>query len=473
MKKSKLIRLYETFDSQQLEWLRKWINSPVHNKHPDVTKLFEYLLSKNKLTPRVLDKEKVFAYIYPERSYNDLRLRHLMSLGVKNMEQFVSFSLQEKEETAHYIRLTTYCINNSLDKYARQYIKKAKKQLDKTKQQNAAHFYYQYQLEQAIFEQRGTKTRIRTTNLQAIFDQHATAFIIETLRYACKAASHQNIYKGHYDIPLLEHILEQVTSSDKYVENTAIQFYYYSYKALTEPEEEAHFATLQQLLFEHKDALPASELKDIYLVAINYCVKRLNTGHEEYVSAVFELFKYGLEYETLIEDGKLSRFTYHNIFSASLRLKEHKWTADFIEKYTSYLEDEYQNNYQLFAYSKLAFSKGNYAKTLDLLWQVEFDDLFLNLQAKTMLIKIYYENEDHDALESLLSSFYVFLQRKDIMSYHRSNYKNIIRFTQKIERIPSFDKKGIAKLRQQIEEANPLTERQWLLDQLDDLNKVE
>lgn len=105
---------------------------------------------------------------------------------------------------------------------------------------------------------------------------------------------------------------------------------------------------------------------------------------------------------------------------------------------------------------------------MDLLLQVEYDDIFLNLDAKIILLKIYLANGDYEALDSLLDSTKVYLGRKgkSVMSYHQENYKNILRFTQKIITLPAYDKKAKATLIKEIKTIRPLTERQWLLDTL-------
>ena len=86
---------------------------------------------------------------------------------------------------------------------------------------------------------------------------------------------------------------------------------------------------------------------------------------------------------------------------------------------------------------------------------------------KTMLLKIYYEEDEYDALESLLESMKVYLKRKKVIGYHKDVFQNMLKYTQKLVRINPFDKDKRVALRQEIEEASPLTERPWLLEQID------
>ena len=149
-----------------------------------------------------------------------------------------------------------------------------------------------------------------------------------------------------------------------------------------------------------------------------------------------------------------------------LRLEEYDWVADFITNYAAHLEEAYRANYYHYNLCKWYFAKGEYDKALERLIQVEYDDLFLNLDAKTTLMKIYYETENFIPLEAFFHSFGIYLQRKDIMGYHRKNYQHILRFTKKLLTLPAYDKVGKAALQQSILETQPLTERPWLLQQL-------
>ena len=66
---------------------------------------------------------------------------------------------------------------------------------------------------------------------------------------------------------------------------------------------------------------------------------------------------------------------------------------------------------------------------LKLLQKAEFGDLLLNLAARSLQLKIYYELQELDLLDSHLQAFRTFLRRKKELGYHRDNYLNTVRFT--------------------------------------------
>ncbi|MCP4440536.1 MAG: hypothetical protein GY810_16445 [Aureispira sp.] len=465
MHKSKLIQTLQAFNSQELELLKKWIYSPVGCQHPETQKLLLNLISKRKLSDKTANKNLVFRQLYPQKPYDDSKLRTLMNRSLQVLENFVHFSLQKKDAFSKNKALVNFYQSRQLPKYAQQYIQKAQKLQKQQFSQDSQYYYQQYQLEQEIFDQKGTATRMRQTNLQTIFDHHYIAFALETLRHACTAITHQNLYNSRYKIPLLEQLLNDISHNIAYKDIPAIQLYYHSYMALSYPEKEKHFEELKKLLIHQHNILSESETKSIYVIAINYCVRRLNTGSEHYVQAVFELYEHGLDSSILIEKNILSRFTYKNIVAIALRLKEHQWVDRFIQKYTSYLELDYQENYGYYAKAKLLFSQDDFDATLQLLAQVEFDDIFLNMDAKLMLLKIYYERQYFDSLDALITSFRRFLQRKETIAYLKAIYENIINLTEKLIKLTP-DKASKLALQEEINTTTPLTERPWLLAQL-------
>lgn len=468
MYNSKLIHIIDVLTSEERELLKKWLYSPAHNQREDRLKLLSFLLSKRNLTPKTTATKAAYIHVYGKGMYEDKKWKKLMNLCVQLLEDFIHFSTHKKNAFSKQKALISFFQEHNLNKYTQQYLKKARTKQAADTLSNSQHFQQQYELEELVFDYQNTTTDSNTTNLQPIFNNHYVAFILNTLHYACEAMTHQRLYNSTYNIPLLEPILVDIETG-KYDSIPSVQMYYHSFMALKNPKDEVHFEWLQALMFQHYDVLTPKEIKSLYLIAINYCVRQLNNGAEKYVQAVFDLYQYGLEHQILIENNILSRFTYKNIVAAAIRLKEYKWVIQFIEVHTPLLESTYQKPYALYAKAKLHFAQGNFDHTLELLTQVEFDNLFLSMDAKTMLIKIYYERGHFEALDSLLTSFNRFLQRKSILAYQRKIHKNMIKLTTKLFNLPLQNKAKIEELRQEIIQTNPLTEKPWLLVQLNKL----
>jgi hypothetical protein len=103
---------------------------------------------------------------------------------------------------------------------------------------------------------------------------------------------------------------------------------------------------------------------------------------------------------------------------------------------------------------------------LELLQKVNYRDTFVNLAAKTLLLKTWYELDELDTLQSHLDAMRNFIHRKRVLGYHRTNYLNIIKYTDKLLNVNRLDKKEVAKLKEIIEQEENLTEKEWLLEKI-------
>lgn len=462
-----MIQLYQSLDSNAIEAFNKWVSSPIHNPNPIIIKINKYLTSRRKITARSVEKERLTKYLYGEVLRDDMQLRRDCSKMVKVLENFIQFSMSKKDYFKALLNYTNYCKSKDLDKFAQQGLKKAQKLLNNQTQQDANYYYQCFRLEQAWMEHKGTQDRTNTTNLQSIFDHLSTSFIIQYLYFACAAITHQNLYKTSYATPFLDYILK-ICQEEPYIQIPAIQLYYHAYQCLANPKKEEHFEQLEQGLQEYFSILPISEMRNLYLVAINYCIKRLNTGTAFYVQKGFDLYRKGLEQAILLDkNGEISPFTFSNTVSLGIRLEQFAWVGSFIPQYATYLNHNLRERYILYTNSKLYFAQGDYKKAMQLLVQTNYDDLFLNIDSKMMLLKIYYEEGSYDTLDALLHSFQQFINRKITMGYHKTNYSNIISFTRKLMELPQrITFQQLEKLKNQIQSTEILTEKKWLLDQL-------
>ncbi|MCH2045659.1 MAG: hypothetical protein MK212_16200 [Saprospiraceae bacterium] len=463
MHKSKLVQILSVLDRKEKEAFRKWINSPIALQHDEARQLLIFLLGKKKITERTVQKENIFELLYPNTTYDDLRLRHTINIAYNSILNFVRFLELKKDHFINEKVLIRYLYEHNLKKKSQQQIQKTQKTLEKSSAQNGAYYYQQYQLEEIIFQVNSSGTRVEETNLQKLVNQHHIAFVIDSLRHACTALTHQRIYKKTYEIPMLSSILE---TCKHLIHIPAVQLYFYAYQTMQDANNTANFDQLKQLLLAYPNILTLNETKNIYLIAVNFCIKQFNSGVQEFNQELLDLMKYGLNKSILLDNGELSRFSYKNIVTAALRAKELDWTWSFIQTYTSKIPVAYQETYQAYALSRYYYENGDYDQCQTLLAQIEFDDVFLNMSTKLLLLKIYYEQSYTDLLDAHLQSFRRYLERKKIVSYAKTNYKNIIRFVELLGGVLHTEQDKISKLAEEIAKTNPLTERLWLQTQL-------
>ncbi|MCB0544552.1 MAG: hypothetical protein KDC70_13595, partial [Saprospiraceae bacterium] len=216
---------------------------------------------------------------------------------------------------------------------------------------------------------------------------------------------------------------------------------------------------------EHAAAFSLAETHDLYLMAINFCIRRINRADEQYFREIFDLYRSGLQHGALLEDGILSRWTYNNIALTAMRLREFDWTKQFLTDFMPFLPETHREGAYNFNIARYYYDTGDYRQAMQHLLRMEYDDVLQNLAAKTILCKIYFELDEVDALENQLDSIQIYLRRKKVLGYHKENYTAIVRLMRKLLATGGSAQAG-ARLRREIEQAPVLTEREWMLRQL-------
>ncbi|MFT7453104.1 MAG: hypothetical protein ACI9VN_003841, partial [Patescibacteria group bacterium] len=234
----------------------------------------------------------------------------------------------------------------------------------------------------------------------------------------------QAVYKTEYHFGLLQEMIHYIEEQGL-LKIPAIEMYYYCYNALTQPAELHYFEKLKTALFKYAFLFPEKEIKDLFLLTINYCVKRLNEGNRLFVPDLLDLYKEGLRQEYLLTSGVLSLFTYHNVATMGLIQKDYDWVEQFNADYKSHIEKQHRESSYSYNMARLAYSRKNYDDVFLLLQKVNYKDILFNLAIKTIALKTYFELGEIDLLESHMDAMQNYIRRKKDIGYHRELYSNL------------------------------------------------
>ncbi len=471
MENSHLIALLRALEKEEVRALRKWASSPAHNTRQDVSDLLHYLLTGDHLrSARHLEKERVFRVLYPEKEYRDADMRQVMYFLRKLVDAFLVYQeLAADAVRSQAMLCRAYRKRHLSDLFRRAMVAGQALQAEQP-YRNRQYFENEYLLQLERYSHLSGQGRNVPLNLQEVSDANDLAYLANKLQLSCIMFSHQAVYKTRYRMPLLGEVTNHVETEPDMLRHPAIAMYYYSYMSLSHPGEPHYFRSLKDQLGRHHPLFPPEEMRVLYLLAINYCIARINAGESAFYQETFDLFCEGLERKLLLENGQLSRFTFSNAVLAGLNLQRYEWVRGFLEEYGPCLPERHRTAYVGFYTARLLYEQGAYGEAMQLIAPYEYDDILMNLQAKTILLKIYYELGELNALDSLLDSMTAYLQRKQVMGYHRTIYKNLLRYTRKLLRLPGRGGVPAERLREEIRAAEPLMEKKWLLAQLEALH---
>lgn len=466
MEKSKLGSVFFSLTNKELKEFSLFISSPYYNRRQEVIALFSFLMEHKELPIGSITKEKAWKYVFPDEQYDDGQMRYTMSFLLKCLKEFLIQKEVSKNESYTSILLCRALRHRGIDDLYKKEMQRTVSLQEKQPYRNA-HFHYNNYLLQLEHEEvfSSQDNRVGDPPLQKSIDELTHFYISDILRQSCSALSYQSMLKGDYILNFQKEVLEHVANSD-YSDKPAISIYYNGYRAMSDLDDEEHFKILKRLIHQYWSKFPMEESRSIYVLAINCCIKRLNKGKRQYIRECFELYRSGLENKVLLENGVISNYTYTNASKLALALKEFEWVESFLREYKTYLPANDRENVFNYNLAFVYFQKPDYENAMVLLQKVDFKNVLNNLDVRRMLLRIYYELEYYDLLESLLDSFKIYLSRQKNIGYHKDNYANLIYFVKKMLRTNLHDRAAKSKLVAEVEATPSIAEKSWLLEQL-------
>lgn len=467
MIQSKLIQLLQTFSTEEWRLFNEFVASPFFNKKKDLISFCTYLkqLAPN-FPPKKTQKNKIYKAVFPNKQYDEKHLSYLMNYLLELAEQFLGWKLMKEKKTVLGLNSLAALADRKLLKHYNQKYRKMIKLINDQQTQDD-HFYLNQFMVSEIAAKEFEKRMVRTFNqhFQEGVDHLDHFYFLHKLKYSCEMIDRQQVLAVNYDLHFLEETKAYILQKENIPPD--IEIYLNVIMMLTEENADPYFLQLKKSFQQNFNVFPRASRKDIYFYLINFCLRKIRKGEKKYVAEALDIYWDGIQNETLFEQGFLSPWTFTNVVKLALRLERYDWIQDFIWKNESKMEESFRENALYYNLSELYYYTKNYEKALEHLNQVKFSDLNYHLGSRVILIKIYFETNESHALTSLIASFTIFLKRnKNISNNLRQTYLNFCDLLNQILRKKATKSDDI-KLK--IQETPLLTDRQWLMDALENI----
>ena len=460
---SKAISYLHSFTRTEWQSFLAMLPSLNASKYKDISPLIQYLES---LYPnweeQTLEKQVYFKKAYPKKKYDDKLVRYQLSYLKGYIEQFLVIQSVLKNKLLYQAQLEQEVLERKLFHQYSAIHEKSKEELAKSPIRDAEYYYqaYQYELLQLSYHSM-THTRNEKNNIEQVLKNLDSFYLAKKLQIASEVINIRNILSTDYTMFMLDEIMSYL-SHHAYNETPVIQVYLLIIRTLQDPDEEAHYLQLEQVLKTYMSQFTRKELYEIYQYLQNYCIKKINLGAIAYQQKLFENYQTQMENDILIYSGQISQWDYKNIVTIALRMQAYDWAENFIMKYKNYIPEEHKENAYSYNYANVLFRKGNYDKSLKLLQQVNMTDVYYKLDARSMLLKTYYELNEYATLQYHAQAFKKFLRRDNIISpYQKEIYSNMISYVMKMQQAKG-TKSKIKKIQKEIEQATKTADIAWL-----------
>ena len=476
MKELKIYKSLLQLDIMELNRFHKFLISPYFNIDERLVKLYEFYNEKrkSKTIASMVTEADVWAANF-HGALDGKLLRRLNSDLLSHLATFLGVEeLQKHKLMINNLKLKGIGSKN-IPELMLSVSRSNKTVLNRYHDNSSLSYYHQYLYEKINFEQKNIDTIKQSKakledeiTLDKISDNLDQFYIIEKLKLYIDLLSWQKSFKIDKTIkhiPRLKEILQEQDAT-----NDLITAYLIIIKTLEEPEEIKYFKLLRSIVSRNKNTFSKEDFKYIYNSLISTSVNRMNKGIDEFIVLSFEVYKEALRLNAITQNGNILETTFNNIVAIACRNKEYVWVDDFISEYGKMLPNKTRENALSFSLARVEFYKKNFETVIDMLQTVEYDMGMYNLNSKSILLFSFYEMRELDALDSLLNSFKVYVNRdKTITASRKRAYNKMLNFLKRIANVNPRDKKKIASIKAKLQETKGVLNKAWLLEKIDEL----
>jgi hypothetical protein len=474
MTDSKLYSVLTHFDKIEQNRLRKYVRSPYFNVNELLMSFLDVLFAHINANGKAgeLTKELIWAALYQKEAYNDVRFRKLTSDLLKLIEDFLA---QEKYETDD-LQKASYLLSaigeKKFDKLHKSSIKSARELLKQQNEKPSSFYYAQYLIEKNYYYMSEVELkRAEKTNVEDIINNLDHFYLAEKLKWYNTVLIQKNLISHEYHLLFIDEIISHLEKY-QYQNIPTVAIYYKLYLAQTEIENEEHYFELKKLISQYWLLFPITEADYLFGSLLNYCIKRLNQVksdifYHEFLNVYKEILS-----KNIFPNNELNPWSFKNAVQIALRLGEYEWAEKIIKNYSPKLPHEFRANAVSYNLALVYFYQKKYNDVIQQLQSVEYEDIGYNLNAKSMLVAIYYELDSDDALLSLMDSFKTYLHRhKDIAENKRMHYLNLMKYVRKLLKLNKGSKAEIENIKKEMEEDRKIgiASEKWILEKLAEL----
>jgi len=455
-------------DLQTTEWeeLKRFTQFRFPRIRQDVYRTLD-VLRNHSASENPITREQLHHWLFKNRPYNDKVIRYLLTDTNKVVFEYFSFKqLAKKPEVQQTLLLQELSDRKCFRAFEKTYNQELKRL------ETAAHIYpsalnYSYELHALK-----AKTELESgQRSSAVFEQSSLYldhyFVAKKLQISAERINLNFILNKEWNDPFLSTILQQIDGG--FFSNSAyIGLYRLIIKTLTEPENEAVFSQLKQDVPQLADRLSEDERSDLYQYLLNYCIRRVNAGRLTFQNELLSVYQSALKNGALLSNGRISQWDFKNVVTVALRVGEFDYAREFIYNYKQSLAPDQRKNALAYNLANLHFYQANHRAAIKQLQLVDLDDVFYRLDARSILLKSYYELDDTDALFYHATAFRSMLNRnRKISDNQRKLYLNLIKHTLSLSRAAG-EKQKVNAVKERVKNNPNVADLSWLEGKLAD-----
>jgi len=460
---SQLYQLLTALSSRQRQRFLLFVQSPYYNQRSELSSLAQMLITS---LPKLPQKELAYRQLFPTRSYRDSHWRLLQSDLLQLLESFLGVAYQDAfTSTEQQLRLL---ITHRELRQPKRY-SAAQRRVERmvpTLPHGIRRARLDYEIASVHIDSLYSNRELSLDYINSLQGYLNRAYVLESIKLAAIGLSMRTITPNERQSLITE--VEELIIPDKLIDDIPLALHYYGFQLLTKPENAeafSHFKRLQP----HLRELATSEARDLLMIAVNYCIRRVNAGEDSAGEAALDLYAFGLENEFLLDNGRLPRITFSNVVALALKAGADERARDFIDRFTALLPAQYRQSTEALNRARLAYAGNQLSASMEYLRSARDQDVLTTLNIKILQMRVYHQLGEMRLLDAHLDALDIYLRRrKDSLDYHYKAYRELVSFVRKYRRLNHYDLARMELFKKEVLASKVLPERDWLIGILDE-----
>ncbi len=483
--KNILIDLLESLSVSEFSRFIRFVESSFFNTDKSVLTLL-YTLDKKILEKRTFDEaaqKEVYEYVFLKKKESlktftkkqKAMLGAKMGLLTKLVKQYlIIIALEENSACEKELLYSKLLEKKQFNVMSRQ-LNKDKKNIEATRVKGIKTYNYAFRVEEGLLDFYYQNGRLMDEdNIDELVSYLDINYLLNKLSLQLAALSMSRVYaKKKFNIDSISAI-DDLLNIEAYSAIPLVKVYSVAVDLMKTNTSE-DYQRLLHLLDVYQTEIPHKNLVDFYVVAVNFCLYHLRKGKLEYNRKLFELYKRQDEKNLLLEGNLLPISKFRNLVGISCRLGEFEWALTFIEKYESFIHKPVRESVCNHGYGLVAFHKGDYKKAISYLIRVKSGNLSYDNNGRILLYKSYYEmDKDYDerSVQMFRSAKKYFGENKAMATSHKKGIQNFVRLLINLYRFQHQEGKiRLERIQEKLDNFDYISEKQWLQDKIDELQK--
>jgi len=478
-----VIELLNTFSERESTDLLNFILCKYFNNDNYVVALLK-ALQKEVIHKKAFDDEVqclVFQKVFPKkpRPKDALNKQQKSFLLVKMnaltrlTESFLCHEALQQNEACKTELLFDKLLEKNQFWLFKRHVTRTRKELDEQVAKGIDEYARQFKMEMGIFNHLHKKGELVVEdNLPELITNLDIYYLLNKLNLhgTCISLTHFSAQKSYDYAPMKA--VQPLLQLPQYAHHPLIRMYVIALDLLKNNTPEL-YEQLVELLEEQSPFISKHNLHYFYMIAANFCGKKIKEGKIEYYERMLELYKKMEEKDLLREGNFIPVGTLKNVITLSCKLKEFEWAKEIIKKYHTALEKEHADSVYHFNMGLVAFYQNDFKTALSHFIRVQKVNLVYDINCRIMLLKSHYEL-DHEYDERTIRTFLLserFIQsHKGLVSRDKKAYKNFVRILINIYNTRHGAGKMTAeKIKTKLEKLEFVSDKKWLSEKIEGL----